>query len=63
MLLARPPIDSGWLASELTELERLVEQGETLELVGHLSALVAEPRRVGVEVAAAAETAQAPEPA
>jgi FlaA1/EpsC-like NDP-sugar epimerase len=63
MLVTRPPIDAEWLEDELDRLERLVEQGETLELVGHLSALVAEPRRVGVEVAAAAETAQAPEPA
>ena len=41
MQLDRPPIDSAWLESELQELERLVEGGETLELVGRLAAIVA----------------------
>jgi len=31
---------------ELLELERLVEDGETLELVGTLGRIVREPRRV-----------------
>ena len=44
--LGRPPIDARWLESELVELERLVEAGETLELVGRLAALVREPRRL-----------------
>jgi FlaA1/EpsC-like NDP-sugar epimerase len=46
MLLARPPIDSGWLASELTELERLVNAGDTLEVVATLNRMVREPQRV-----------------
>jgi FlaA1/EpsC-like NDP-sugar epimerase len=48
MLLTRPTIDAAWLEEELDELERLVEAGETLELVGRLSAIVAEPRRAAV---------------
>jgi FlaA1/EpsC-like NDP-sugar epimerase len=46
MRVTRPPIDAGWLDEELAELERLVEAGETLELVSRLSAIVRDPRRV-----------------
>jgi FlaA1/EpsC-like NDP-sugar epimerase len=52
MLVTRPPIDADWLADELDELERLVEAGETLELVGRLNTIVGAPRRVGVGAAA-----------
>jgi FlaA1/EpsC-like NDP-sugar epimerase len=45
MLVTRPPIDACWLEEELDALERLVEGGETLELVGRLHALVGAPRR------------------
>jgi len=45
-LITRPPVDPDWLESELALLERLVEDGETLELVGELRRLVGEPRRV-----------------
>ncbi len=44
-LITRPPVDSEWLEAELALLERLVEDGETLELVGELRRLVGEPRR------------------
>jgi FlaA1/EpsC-like NDP-sugar epimerase len=44
-LITRPPVDADWLEAELALLERLVEEGETLELVGELRRLVAEPRR------------------
>jgi len=44
-LITRPPVDPEWLESELALLERLVEEGETLELVGELRRLVGEPRR------------------
>ena len=37
-----------WLEDELDELSRLVEAGETLELIGRLSSIVAAPRRAGV---------------
>jgi FlaA1/EpsC-like NDP-sugar epimerase len=58
LLVTRPPIDPAWLEAELDELERLVESGETLELVGRLNAIVATPRRAAV---AAAEAAPASE--
>jgi FlaA1/EpsC-like NDP-sugar epimerase len=40
------PIDPAWLDEELTELERLVEAGETVEVVARLSEIVGAPRRV-----------------
>ncbi len=46
-LISRSPVDSEWLEAELGLLERLVEEGETLELVGALRRLVNEPRREG----------------
>jgi len=65
MLLTRPAIDASWLDDELDELERLVEAGETLDLVGRLNAIVGEPRRApGVvtgDGAGAVETAPATE--
>ena len=39
------PVDREWLDEELNELERLVEAGDTLELVSRLTAAVREPRR------------------
>jgi FlaA1/EpsC-like NDP-sugar epimerase len=47
--LTRPQIDAGWLDEELAELERLVGDGETLELVSKLGGMVKEPRRESVE--------------
>ncbi len=44
-LISRPPIDPDWLESELAVLERLVAEGETLELVGELRRVVDEPKR------------------
>jgi len=49
----RAPVDASWLDEQLAELERLVEGGETLELVSRVARMVAEPRRVGVEPRAA----------
>jgi FlaA1/EpsC-like NDP-sugar epimerase len=46
LLVTRTPIDPAWLESELDELERLVEAGETLDLVGRLNAIVGSPRRL-----------------
>jgi len=64
LLVTRPPIDAAWLEEELDALERLVDAGETLELVGRLNALVGAPRRNGVAAgdgAGAVETAPASE--
>jgi FlaA1/EpsC-like NDP-sugar epimerase len=44
-LIAREPIDADWLESELALLERLVVEGETLELVGELRRVVDAPKR------------------
>jgi FlaA1/EpsC-like NDP-sugar epimerase len=63
LLVTRLPIDAAWLAEELDALQRLVEEGETLELIGRLNALVRSPRRVLVsgDRAGAVETAPASE--
>ena len=58
LLLTRPAVDATWLDTELDVLERLVEAGETLELVGRLNAAVA-PRRSAVPVEDAAGAAEA----
>jgi FlaA1/EpsC-like NDP-sugar epimerase len=63
MLVTRSAIDAGWLAEELDDLARLVDAGETLEIVGRLSSLVGAPRRAPVsgDGAGAVETAPASE--
>jgi FlaA1/EpsC-like NDP-sugar epimerase len=43
---ATQPVDPAWLDEELADLERLVEAGETVELVSRLAAIVRAPRRV-----------------
>jgi FlaA1/EpsC-like NDP-sugar epimerase len=44
--LSRPPVDPDWLSSQLAELERLAEEGDTLEVVGKLRNVVREPQRL-----------------
>jgi FlaA1/EpsC-like NDP-sugar epimerase len=44
---ATQPVDPLWLELELAELERLVESGETVEVVSRLAAAVRAPRRLG----------------
>ena len=39
----REPIDAAWLAEELNELQRLVDEGDTLELVSRLATIVRAP--------------------
>ncbi len=60
MQVERAPVDPAWLAAELRELERLVDEGDTLEVVGTLARLVREPRRT-VLAADAAEATPAAE--
>jgi FlaA1/EpsC-like NDP-sugar epimerase len=57
MRVHRDPIDPAWLEEELAHLGRLVDEGETLELVGTLNRLVAAPRRA---VTTAAEPVPGP---
>jgi FlaA1/EpsC-like NDP-sugar epimerase len=55
--VTRQPVDAEWLEGELVELERLVDAGETLELISRLSTMMREPRPA--DVSAPAETPSA----
>jgi FlaA1/EpsC-like NDP-sugar epimerase len=59
MLVTRPPIDQHWLEEELDELARLVDAGETLELIGRLTTLSAAPRRMPLDAGDSAGAAEA----
>jgi FlaA1/EpsC-like NDP-sugar epimerase len=48
MRAARAAIEREWLDDELAELERLVEEGDTLGVASKLASMVREPRRAGV---------------
>ncbi len=45
------PVDPAWLEEELTELERLADLGEAVEVVARLNAIIAAPVRTGAEAA------------
>jgi FlaA1/EpsC-like NDP-sugar epimerase len=47
MRVRGPIVDAAWLDEELTALEGLVRQGETLEVVSRLSAMLRTPRPLG----------------
>jgi FlaA1/EpsC-like NDP-sugar epimerase len=49
---ACPPVDPAWLDAELADLDRLVEAGETAEVVSRLGEMVRAPRRVDVDAIA-----------
>jgi FlaA1/EpsC-like NDP-sugar epimerase len=49
LVASQAPIDSVWLDAELAELERLVDDNETLELVSRLTAMTRDPKRLRVE--------------
>jgi FlaA1/EpsC-like NDP-sugar epimerase len=49
MRAAHVPIDSEWLEGELSDLERLVDEGDTPGLVARLDAIVHGPLRTGGE--------------
>jgi FlaA1/EpsC-like NDP-sugar epimerase len=57
--VSRSPVDAAWLEEELVELGRLVEAGETLEVISRLSTMMREPRLAGAPAPEAAETTQA----
>ena len=48
--ITRPTVDAAWLEEQIAALERLVEEGDTLELVSLLSALMREPQRSATRV-------------
>jgi hypothetical protein len=43
---SQAPIDPEWLEGELRDLEQLVEEGATLDLVSRLSSMTREPQRL-----------------
>jgi FlaA1/EpsC-like NDP-sugar epimerase len=45
--LTRPAVDPAWLDEQIAVLERLVTEGDTLELVAKLGQMMREPKRVG----------------
>jgi FlaA1/EpsC-like NDP-sugar epimerase len=45
MRLSRAPVDAAWLSQQLLELEQLADEGDTLEVVAKLGAIVREPKR------------------
>jgi FlaA1/EpsC-like NDP-sugar epimerase len=49
MRAARPQIDAAWLEESLADLERLVDDGDTLAVVAKLRTMVAQPVRTGRE--------------
>ena len=56
LLLTRAPVESAWLDAELRELERLVDDGDTLEVSAALSRMVGSPARVEAETREPATT-------
>ncbi len=46
MRATRKPIDADWLDDALSELEGMVERGETLDVIAKLAAMFREPQRV-----------------
>jgi FlaA1/EpsC-like NDP-sugar epimerase len=56
MRLSGPLVDAPWLEEELAELERLVQDGETLEAVSRLSAMMREPRLTDAPAGAREDT-------
>jgi FlaA1/EpsC-like NDP-sugar epimerase len=47
---ARSPIDVEWLEDQLTELETMVERGDTLDVVSKLVSMLRDPHRAGSAV-------------
>jgi FlaA1/EpsC-like NDP-sugar epimerase len=45
----RAPVDAAWLSEELNELQRLVDEGDTLELVSRLATIVRAPVRASAQ--------------
>jgi len=60
MRLSRPPVDAAWLAEQLHELERLADEGDTLEVVGKLSAIVRAPKRETITAPAVSDATESP---
>jgi FlaA1/EpsC-like NDP-sugar epimerase len=48
LVAAQAPVDPEWLDAQLAELEQLVDENDTLELVSKLTAMTREPKRVRI---------------
>jgi FlaA1/EpsC-like NDP-sugar epimerase len=48
LVAAQAPVDPVWLDAQIGELERLVEENDTLELVSQLTAMTRGPRRLAI---------------
>jgi FlaA1/EpsC-like NDP-sugar epimerase len=48
--VTRPRVDADWLEAELAEVERLVEDGDTLTLLSRLAAMTRAPARSRLEI-------------
>jgi FlaA1/EpsC-like NDP-sugar epimerase len=57
---ASAPVDPDWLDDEIAELERLVEAGETVQVVAQLAEMLRRPHRLEASVAAPEAAAEAP---
>jgi FlaA1/EpsC-like NDP-sugar epimerase len=44
MRLSREPVDPAWLTEQLEELERMADEGDTLEVIAKLGSIVREPK-------------------
>jgi hypothetical protein len=44
-------VDADWLTVQLAELERLADEGDTLEVVAKLGSIVRDPKRESVPAA------------
>ena len=51
--VASAPVDPSWLDDEVAELERLVDAGETVEVVARLAEMIRSPHRLDPKAAAA----------
>ncbi len=58
--VASAPIDPAWLDDEVAELDRLVESGETVEVVARLAEMMRAPRRLQPGAAGARTAAATP---
>jgi FlaA1/EpsC-like NDP-sugar epimerase len=48
--ITRPTVDAAWLDEQIGVLERLVEEGDTLELVSLLTSMMRSPQRATARV-------------
>jgi FlaA1/EpsC-like NDP-sugar epimerase len=55
MRVSGPIVDAVWLQDELAELERLVREGETLDVVSRLATMMRAPRLVGAQTDSVSE--------